>query len=48
MAQCRKGHETMIITSIFIFSFVVILVAIDEMLDKNYALGEEWDFTQRS
>jgi len=36
----------MIITSIIIFAFLLIVVAIDEMLERKTVLGEEWDFTR--
>jgi len=36
----------MITTAIVIFAFLLIVVAIDEMLDRKTPLGEEWDFTR--
>jgi len=46
VAKCCKGNEQMIITSIIIFAFLLMVVAIDEMLEKKPILGEEWDFTK--
>lgn len=34
----------MIITAICIFAFLIMVVSIDEMLERKHTLGEEWDF----
>lgn len=36
----------MIITAICIFAFLIMVVSIDEMLERKHTLGEEWDFTR--
>lgn len=36
----------MMTTAIIIFGFLLIVVAIDEMLERKSVLGEEWDFTR--
>jgi hypothetical protein len=46
VAKCCEVNEQMIITSIMIFAFLLMVVAIDEMLERKPVLGEEWDFTR--
>lgn len=36
----------MIIIVMSIFAFLIAIVAIDEMLERRFILGEEWDFTK--
>ncbi len=36
----------MMTTAIIIFAFLLMVVAIDEMLERKPVLGEEWDFTR--
>lgn len=36
----------MITTALVIFAFLLMVVAIDEMLERKTVLGEEWDFTR--
>ncbi len=46
MAKCCEVNEQMMTTAIIIFAFLLMVVAIDEMLERKPVLGEEWDFTK--
>jgi hypothetical protein len=46
VAKCCEVNEQMMTTAIVIFAFLLMVVAIDEMLERKTPLGEEWDFTR--
>jgi hypothetical protein len=46
VAKCCEVNEQMMTTAIIIFAFLLMVVAIDEMLERKPVLGEEWDFTR--